>query len=174
MNKIPQPLDNKLLELIDGTLSAHDKEQLEQQLAASPELKRRFDELSQINYSLKSSVHEQPSKYFTQRVMAKLDSYPVRTGLSARNGLLLLAGVLVAIGIGSFLLAAGVFDSSGSIDLNNMVLQNQYIKEPLPSIPFNGKLVVNIIIMLNIILAFLVLDRTILKPWFERRANMDY
>ncbi|MBX2945764.1 MAG: hypothetical protein KF725_08010 [Cyclobacteriaceae bacterium] len=174
MDKIPQPLDNQLLDLIDGTLSASDKEKLEQQLAASPELKRRFDELVQVNYTLKSSVPDQPSKTFTQQVMAKLDSYPVPTGLSARNGLLLLAGVLVAIGIGSLLLANGVFDSPGSIDLNNMVLQNQYMKEPLPSIPFNGKLVVNIIIMLNIILAFLVLDRTILKPWFDKRADMHY
>lgn len=174
MDKIPQPLDNQLLDLIDGTLLASDKEKLEQQLATSPELKRRFDELVQVNYTLKSSAPDQPSKTFTQQVMAKLDSYPVRTGLSVRNGLLLLAGVLVATGIGSLLLANGVFDSPGSIDLNNMVLQNQYIKEPLPSIPFNGKLVVNIIIMLNIILAFLVLDRTVLKPWFDKRANMHY
>jgi len=28
---------------------------------------------------------------------------------------------------------------------------------------------VNIIILLNLALAFLVLDRAILKPWFERR-----
>jgi len=174
MNKIPQSLDNQLLDLIDGTLSASDKEKLEQQLATSPELKKRFDELVQVNYTLKSSALEQPSKNFTQLVMTKLNSNPVHTGLSARNGLLLLAGVLVAIGIGSLLLANGFFDSPGSIDLNNMVLQNQYIKEPLPSIPFNGKLVVNIIIMLNIILAFLVLDRTVLKPWFDKRANMHY
>ncbi len=174
MNKIPQPLDNKLLELIDGTLSASDKEQLEQQLAASPELKRRFDELVQVNYTLESSSLKQPSRNFTQLVMAKLESYPVRSGFSPRNGFLLLAGVLVAIGIGSLLLANGVFDTTGSIDLNNMVLQNKYIKEPLPTIPFNGKRVVNIIIMLNIILTFLVLDRTILKPWFDKRANMHY
>ncbi|HRJ29108.1 MAG TPA: hypothetical protein PLV21_09930 [Cyclobacteriaceae bacterium] len=174
MNKIPQPLDNQLLDLIDGTLSPAEKEKLEQQLATSPELKKRFDELAQVNYTLKTSAPEQPSKNFTELVMAKLNSYPVRSGLSPRNGLLLLVGVMVAIGIGSLLLANGVFDTPGSIDLNNMVMQNQYIKEPLPSIPFNGKLVVNIIIMLNIILAFLVLDKTILKPWFDKRANMHY
>jgi hypothetical protein len=30
-------------------------------------------------------------------------------------------------------------------------------------------MVMNVIILLNLALAFLVLDRAVLKPWFERR-----
>jgi hypothetical protein len=81
---------------------------------------------------------------------------------------------MIAVGIGAFLLSAGVFDSTGAIDLNDMGIQNKYIQESLPTIPVNGKLIMNVIIMLNIALAFLVLDRAILKPWFERRTRMNF
>jgi hypothetical protein len=49
---------------------------------------------------------------------------------------------------------------------------NKYLDWELPEIPFNGKLIVNLIIIANIALAFIVLDRAVLKPWFERRRNM--
>jgi hypothetical protein len=105
--------------------------------------------------------------------MSKLDQYPVQSkSFSSLNGILLLAGVLVAVGIGSLLLAGGVFDGSSVIDLNQAIDTSKYIQKPLPSIPFNGKLVVNIIIMLNLALAFLMLDKAVLKPWFEKRARL--
>jgi hypothetical protein len=65
-----------------------------------------------------------------------------------------------------------VFDTSGSIDLNQTIVPNKFIQQPLPSIPFNGKLVMNVIIILNLALAFLVLDKAVLKPWFEKRARL--
>ena len=71
----------------------------------------------------------------------------------------------------SLLLSAGVFDSTNTLELMDIVIQNKYIdiNKSLPSIPFNEKMVVNIIILLNLALAFVVLDRTVLKPWFEKR-----
>jgi hypothetical protein len=66
-------------------------------------------------------------------------------------------------------LSAGVFDGTSSIDLNQTLLPNKYIQQSLPTISFNGKMVMNVIILLNLALAFLVLDRAVLKPWFERR-----
>ncbi|MBX2963778.1 MAG: hypothetical protein KF687_14805 [Cyclobacteriaceae bacterium] len=170
MNKIPQLLENQLLELIDGNLSASEKEKIEQEIEHSPEVKKRYNQLVEIDRALKTIQLEQPSKTFTQIVMAKLNSQPLQTGFSIKNGLLLLFGVLIAVGAATVLLATGVFDTAGTIDLNNIVAPN-LTKEPLPSVPFNGKLVVNGIIILNIVLAFLILDRTILKPWFNRRIN---
>lgn len=174
MKNISKQQEDNLIAYLDGTLSPTEKEQLEQELANSTALQQRLAALQTVTHVLKTITLEQPSKNFTQRVMSGLDQYPVRSGLSLKNGILLLVGVMIAVGIGAFLLSAGVFDSSGSIDLNNMVIENKYIQESLPSIPVNGKLVMNIIIMLNIALAFLVLDRAILKPWFERRTRMDF
>src|SRR5688572_26576015 len=102
--------------------------------------------------------------------MSRLDQYPVRSNFTLRNGIILLAGVLVAVGIGSLLVASGVFDGSNTIDLNQTIVPvNKYIEKPIPTFNLDGKLMVNIIILLNLALAFLVLDRAILKPWFEKR-----
>jgi hypothetical protein len=83
-----------------------------------------------------------------------------------------LSGVLVAVGIASILVSAGVFDNlNTTIDLNRVELPKKYFERSLPSIPFSGKVIVNIIIILNLGLAWLVLDRAILKPLFQRRLQ---
>jgi anti-sigma factor RsiW len=171
--KISQEHDEKLFEYIDGSLKGVEKENIEKLLKNSPELQTRLAELRMLETDLRMVTVEQPSKNFTQRVMLKLDQYPLRSSsLTFRSGIFLLAGVLVAIGIGSLLVAGGVFDGTSNIDLNQTVPLDKYIEKPLPTFNVNGKLVVNIIIMLNLALAFVVLDRTILKPWFERRRMM--
>src|SRR5688572_3755573 len=169
--KISQAQDATLFEYIDGTLKGVEKERIEQLLRTSPEMQMRLEELRKLDTDLRSIRLEQPSKNFTQQIMSKLDQYPIRSSkITFRNGILLLAGVLVAIGIGSLLLAGGVFDGTSTIDLNQTIIPvNKYIQEPLPTFNLNGKLIVNIIILLNLALAFVVLDRAILKPWFERR-----
>ncbi len=168
--KISQTQDEKLFEYMDGGLKGVEKDNIEQLLKNSPALQARLEEFRKLDADLRSVKIAQPSKNFTQRVMNKLDQYPVRAGnIAFRNGILLLAGVLVAVGIGSLLLAGGVFDGTGSIDLNQTIIQNKYLQKQLPTFNFNGKYIMNVIILLNLALAFLVLDRAILKPWFERR-----
>lgn len=168
--KISREQEEKLFEYIDGELKGLEKENLEQLLKTSPDLKARLDELRMLDSELRLIQIEQPSKNFTQHVMGKLDQYPVKSNkASFRNGILLLSGVLIAVGIISLLLGAGLFDGTSTIDLNQAVPVDKYIKNPLPTFNFNGKLIVNIIIVLNLALAFMVLDRAILKPWFEQR-----
>lgn len=174
MKNISKQQEENLIAYLDGNLSPSERARLEQELVSSPVLQQRLAALQSVTQVLKSATLEQPSKNFTQRVMSGLDQYPLRSGLSLKNGIFLLIGVMIAVGIGAFLLSAGVFDSAGAIDLNDMGIQNKYIQESLPTIPVNGKLIMNIIIMLNIALAFLVLDRAILKPWFERRTRMNF
>ena len=170
--KVSRDQDSTLFGYIDGELKGFEKESLEQLLKTSPELQARLQELRKLDSDLRSVKLEQPSKNFTHQIMSKLDQYPIRSSkITFRNGILLLAGVLVAVGIGSILLAAGVFDGTNTIDLNQTIVPpvNKYIQNPLPTFNFSSKLIVNIIIILNLALAFMVLDRAILKPWFERR-----
>lgn len=174
MKKVSTEWNELLLDYLDGSLTGEKLQQLKQELASSAELRARLDELKGLTEQFKQATLEHPSKNFTQRVMEKLHEYPVRSGVSVRNSIWLLAGVLVAIGLGSFLLATGIFDTPSSINLNQLGLENKIIEQQLPTISFNGKLIVNIIIVLNIALAFLVLDRAILRPWFERRTHMNY
>lgn len=172
MEKIPQALDDTLLNYLDGSLKPEEKNEIEKLLQQNDALRIRLEELQVIHFTLRQPKLDQPSKNFTQVVMGKLDGYVERSTFPIRNGIWLLAGVLVAVGIVSLLVSSGVFDQTQTVvDLNRINLPKQYIQQPLPSIPFNGKLLINIIIALNLGLAWLVLDRAILKPYFQRRMQ---
>lgn len=129
-------------------------------------------ELNTIDLYLKSVHIEQPSVNFTQQVMNNLHrASAVTLGLPSRNTMLLLTGILVTIGIAILLIAGGAFNSVTSISIDQNIIPNDRIREYIPTIPFNGKLVINIVILMNLALAFIILDRTVLKPWFERRRH---
>lgn len=130
------------------------------------------DELNAIDRYLKSVRIEQPSGNFTQHVMSNLHrASATALGLPSRNKMLMLAGILVTIGIAILLLAGGAFESVTTITVDQEILPNNQIREYIPTIPFNGKLVINIVILMNLALAFMILDRAVLKPWFERRRH---
>jgi hypothetical protein len=175
MEKTITSFDDKLLDYLDGKLSVLEIQTLEQQLQTNAALQYRLEELRSLNNSLRQFSLEQPSKNFTHRVMEKLDQYPAQTGFSIRNGIFLLIGVLIAVGIAALLVTTGAFNGANTaINLNKYELPQKYIQEPLPSIPFNGKLLVNIIIFLNVAIALIVLDRTVLKPFFQKRMETGH
>lgn len=170
-----QSTDDKLLRYLDGAMSNTEKQAFEEELKINIALRNELEHLQDIGVTMRTKMPEQPSKNFTQLVMSRLDQYPLaaQKNFSIRNGILLLTGVLVAIGLATLLVSAGVFDNAmTTIDLNQMKLPQGFLYyKSLPSIPFNGKLVVNMIIVLNLGLAWLVLDRAILKPLFQRRMQ---
>jgi len=175
MKKISQSAEEMLLDYLDGNLTKADKEKVEKNLQEVPAWRARYEELRSVNSVLAESIIEQPSKNFTTSVMSKLNLYQAPRGLSLWNTVLLLAGVLVAVGITTVLLAGGLYDNSNtSIDLNQIEIPKQIIKTPLPSFEFSGKIMVNVIIILNLAIAWIVIDRAILKPFFQRRMEAGH
>lgn len=175
MKKIPQALEEMLFDYIDGTLNAADKQRLETELSRNKALKARLDELQNVELWLsKIPLEEMPSRNFTHQVMGKLDQYPRAPTLTSRNGIFLLAGILVAVGLATILVSSGVFDSVQTTINLNQELPQKYIPKSLPPIALSGKLIVNIVILLNLGLAWLVLDRAILKPLFQRRMHAGH
>lgn len=122
-------------------------------------------ELKLIDDALGKGKLESPSSNFTHRVMMNLHAMPVATALSPKNGLLLLGGTVLAITILTFLVTGGTFDSM------NETINVPATKDFKTSIPVSGKWIVNGLIMLNIVLAFILFDRTILRPFFNKRAS---
>jgi len=110
----------------------------------------------------KKNKLETPSSNFTHRVMMNLHSIPAASSLSPKNGLFLLTGTLVAVLILTFLVSGGTFDT---------VNQTINVPEIKTSVPVNGKWVMKGLIILNIVLAFILFDRTILRPLFNKRAS---
>lgn len=175
MKKVSQPEDDILLDYLDGNLNASDNEKITRALSQSPVLRARLEELRLVTSMLGETKVEQPSKNFTQTVMTRLDQYPAQSGFSIRNGIFLLTGILVVMGLALALISYGAFDNSTtSIDLNQLDVSKKFIKTPLPSFEFSSKLIVNVIIILNLGLAFVLLDRTILKPFFQRRMQSGH
>ncbi len=172
MKEISRKLEDKLLLYADGQLIAAEQRAMEEQLKHDELLRNKLDQLKGMNQMLQNLKPDQPSRNFTQLVMSRLDEYPAYTnGLSIRNGIFLLVGVLVAAGIGVFLLSSGLFDNATTTLDFNPELTKRYFDQPMPSIPFNGKIVVNALVLLNLGLAWLVLDRAILKPYFQKRMQ---
>lgn len=175
MKKVSQEIDELLLAYLDGALTGEKLEKVKNGLNTSEELRSRLEVLKLIQQSLESNTLLHPSGNFTQRVMENLDKAPVASMLTPKNGLILLAGILVAMGIGASLVDTGIFNAlNGMLSLDQIKLPTGVATPSLPTIPLSGKLIVNSIIALNLGLAFLLLDRTILKPYFNRRSRMQF
>jgi hypothetical protein len=175
MEKISAQESDRLLNYLDGKLSGVEVAALKRQLEHSAMLRQRLNELQVVHSFLneRASITVQPSSNFTNRVMNNLDKAPAVNGaISPRNGLFLLGGIFVAISIGVLLIASGFFDAvNAPIQVTNLQLPEGIKNMTLPSIPFNGKMVMKFLIVVNLGLAFLVLDRTVLKPFFDRKHH---
>jgi hypothetical protein len=129
-------------------------------------------DLSALDRYLQAIRIEQPSADFTQHVMGNLHrASAVTLGLPSRNKMLMLVGILITVGVAIVLIAGGAFNSVNTITLDPNILPNDQLRKYIPSIPFNGKLIINIVILMNLALAFIILDRAVLKPWFEKRRH---
>jgi len=176
MEKITTQQNDRLLDLLDGKLSGAEAAVLKKQLEQSPALRQRMEELRLVHTFLsdRSTITVPDSlASFTERVMNNLDRMPSAASigsLSPRNGLLLLLGILVATGIGMVLLTTGAFDSlNGPIHLDALNVPKGLINITVESIPFSAKTLMKALIIINLCIAFIVLDRTVLKPFFDKK-----
>ena len=173
MEKGTHESDDMLLRYIDGTLALSEKQIIEKDLERNEALRKRLGQLRATHLLMRENRQYEPSKNFTQQVMARLSLDPLRSSsFPIRNSILILVGVLMVVIIASVLVPAGVFDNiSTTIDLNQVELSKKYVEKTLPSVSIDGKMMVNIIIIINLVLGWLVLDRAILKPIFQRRLQ---
>ena len=170
MNEIPSPIDDQLLDYLDGTLPASARAALETLLRQDSAMAARLEELRLMHTLMNGQALETPTTDFTASVMQRLRDEPA-TRAQVIRGIFLIAGILLIVGIAAALVSAGVFDSTlTTLNLNELT-RRYAIDAVLPTFSLNGKLIVNGIIILNLALAFIVLDRTILRPLFQRRLQ---
>jgi len=164
--------DDQLLNFLDGVGSEAERDGTKKLISANADVKKRVDELQAVHSFLQNQNKiENPSKNFTEKVMSSLHARPSFSFLSPRNGLLLLVGLMVASGLAIMLLTSGSFDQWHTFfNLGQIPLKNNWVKLP-SSIPFDPKLTVKVFVIVNIIIAFVLLDRTILRPIFQKRSE---
>jgi hypothetical protein len=173
MNKLSPAKEEELLRYLDGELNSVQKINLEAEIQSSVILKKRLRELETVrSFLMRKVTLESPSKKFTLKVMEGLEAQPVQSLFSPRKGLLLLIGVIIASAISLMLLTNGVFDATTTSLMVDAPIKNKWIQDPSFSIPFNGKILVIGILFLNLGLALILLDRTILKPLFQKRTSL--
>jgi hypothetical protein len=159
--------DERMQKFLDGELDAADVRALLEAAQRDVVLAAKLNAMKSVHQYLGRSVLESPSAGFTQRMMARLEHLPHTVRHSPRNGLLLLMGVLVACTVLILIL--------GHEALPGGTLRMDTSRLPLPDVNIhltvNLKWVINGLILVNLALGFLVLDRTVLRPFFERRAG---
>jgi hypothetical protein len=164
--------DEQLLGFLDGGGSGAGREGIRESISANVELRKRMEALQAVhNFLQKQNRMESPSKNFTERVMAGLHARPSFSFLSPKNGFLLLVGLMVASGLAVMLVSSGQLDQWHTFfNLGQIPIKNNVVKLPT-SIPFDLKITVKIFVMINVVIGFVLLDRTILRPIFQKRAE---
>src|SRR5207302_8685606 len=103
--------DDELLNYLDGMGTEAEREFFRNKLNNNSIAKKRMEELQAVHqFFQKQKGIEQPSKNFTEKVMAGLHSKTSLAMLSPKNGLLLLLGLAIASGIAITLVSSGLFD----------------------------------------------------------------
>ena len=173
MKQLKQRDLDQLARYIDDELDAKDRASFERLLGDNDLLREKYVSLLETHRLLKVQPMNVPSKNFTDRVMQHLDLYtPPGLPFSIRNGVLLLTGVLIAGALALYLVSHGAFDGSVTISSPlDQSLTEKLLDRRIPAVSFDGKLVVNAIVLVNLALAWIVLDRTILRPLFNNRRG---
>jgi hypothetical protein len=164
-----EEIDNQILSYLDGSLSRTEKDEFEKILRTNDLYASRLKALQAVHINLKSQKLEEPSRNFTDVVMSRLQEGTSR--ISIVNGILLLAGVIMLIIICLVFQSSGIFDVWTTVNPNEVNLLKKYVPQELPTFGFNGKILVDVIVILNLVIAFILLDRSVLKPFFQRRAG---
>ena len=167
-----EEFEKQMLDYLDGAMTKTERHLFEDVLNNNPVLSKRFEDYRTLEHMLRNASVDHPSKNFTQRVMQNLENYPLQNRRPLTNGLLLMFGIILMAGLCVFLSYEGFFDATKTtIDLDEISIVKKYFNTSLPSIPFNGKLFINIVIFLNLILALMVFDRVILRALFQGRMR---
>lgn len=176
MNRPQKISDEQLLEYIDGTLNAEQNRRIEEALQDKT-VAARLKELKQIDQLLSSVQQEQPRQNFTAYVMANLDKPIVtRSVYSKKNGLFLIILALLTVVAGSLYMTESFvnFDISNSLNVDQLNAPFE-IPDVEVSGAINLKMVTDGLLFSIVILALLLLDRVVLKPFFRnRRPEVQY
>lgn len=172
MRTITQRDRDELANYIDDNLSHEERTAFEQRLLNDAALREQYTSLTEAHQLLSNPLLLSPSRNFTAAVMQHLDNYPGSApSYSIRNGIFLLVGVSLVGLLALYLAQAGIFD--GPVTLSGLIdssLAERVFNGSWKPVSFDGKVLVNAIVLLNICVAWMVLDRTILKPLFRRRV----
>ena len=155
--------EEQIWEVIDGVASSDTLMQHEKLLKEDKAYKKQFEQYANLEEQLMSLDLEVPSMRFTQNVLDNVLPLTKRAYKKDRAPLffLLAMGILSVAAI--FFLIKGGGSMALGVDLT-------FNTEGVVS-TFTNPLVMNIFIILNIVLAFAILDKKVFKPYFSNKMK---
>lgn len=161
----------QLLRYLDGLMTTSEAAVFEREIRDDHELKNKLQEMREMELLLKSTRLPEPSDQFTTVVMRKIEAGPI-VWRRIMNSLVLLFGVTIVAAVTAYLLANGTLDNSQTtIAIDRMQQLDKILPKVSPEVNLDGKLMMNVVIFLNLAVALIVLDRTVLKPFFQSRRT---
>lgn len=161
-----------IFRFLDGEMSEQERIAFSQRIENDESLRRTVELIRGGESVVRDNWLRDPSPSFTQQVMQSLHGLPGKQAFSL-NGILLVAGIFVVGVICALFLSRGWMDgASATIEIGNTVPRlTQIVPQNTISIGLNGKVMVSGIIFINAVLALILLDRTVLKPYFQERIR---
>lgn len=149
--------EEQIFDILDGIASDELLRNHEELLTNSTEYRTYYDEIKSFHLQLSDLGFEEPSKEFTQNVLSRLSFVKINHNAWARKWI--------------FAYAASILLSLGAI-LSLLMGANQEISTSWfsnISTVFLGDSFINTIIIVNLLILLVLIDRKILKPYFKNR-----
>jgi sterol desaturase/sphingolipid hydroxylase (fatty acid hydroxylase superfamily) len=154
--------EEHIWEILDGEASAEMRAQHEAQLSADESYRTTFVQCEQLHCQLLQMPLESPSMRFTTNLMERLA--PAQQTVRKKDRLPLIFATIFSVVSGFF--AFLIFFTNKSTATPQQGLTTEGVISY-----FSNPLFVQSFMLLNLVLFFVVLDKKVLKPYFENREK---
>jgi hypothetical protein len=155
--------EEHIWDILDGEASSDMRTQHEAQLLADASYRTTFVQCEQLHRQLLTLPLESPSMRFTENLMERLAPEKLAAPKTDRLPLIFLT-VFTAL---SGLLATLIFSKGNISTTAEKSLNTEGVISTL-----SNPLFVQTFIILNIVLLLAVMDRKVLRPYFDNKANL--
>lgn len=163
-----QQIEMRLWEYIDGTATIEEKKEMEELLRNNVQWQKLYEELLQMQTFMRKSIElDEPSLRFTKNVMdeiAKTKIAPATKNYINKKIINIIAGIFIAMIAGllifSFTQITWQTESDNSF-MNKLNVSNYLNKDTL-----------NIILMVNVILGLILLDRILFRKKMQSKREV--
>ena len=170
--------EKEILQLIDGNLGPEESAKILREIEENADLKKKYDQLVATHKMLETSPLIKPSSHFTANVMNNLSkrfAEEVKTTLWGKH--MIVAVIVIAVGLVAAIALLSLPSLSGLVpqmELKEISLREQQIQFD-PGSFINQDLFFRGLIYLNAFLGIFLLERAILRPFFQqRRQRMSF
>jgi hypothetical protein len=165
--------DEQLFDFIDGNTSEKDQKRINELLEQDTEFKKRFDAISNFELQLKNKMLQTPSPNFTEIVMGKISllKNPYKKG----DWMIWIVTLLSVICVSFFL---SDIDIKLDLDIQSNLLDGINIYEQPINLNINEEIDLTLLnkglLYTLLILALLLFDKTVLRPFFRNRHMINH